>query len=221
MQSGIILEVFPEFWKMVPGERLTATVNVKPVGPFKTYASLSCADSSGQGLPEGFSVNFDPPAGFAPFSSKMDISASPKTRPSTYSFLVVGTYQGGSRNKACALVMLEGEGVKCAAVEPKENSLKKVKVSVGAMEEVPIFPGSVLKNQSKKEDWRAYLYTTSEGVESVIRFYKLEMENHGWDLVNEMGGMPMGLKYLRNGTEALITISSLDLTTISIMTGPK
>lgn len=221
----IILDLAPEFGKVVQGDSMKAMVSVRPSSSHRANVILTTRAPTGGGLPAGLSVNFDPPSGVPPFSSTMTISTSPEIQPGTYSFLVVGVCEDVEQVKACTLLVFQGAGIKKEIAPTPEKMLQGAvalaMISILAGVDVPIYPKASLKNESRKGDWRTNIYKTADSVEDVLNFYKAEMPKRGWELASETSGVPAGLKYAKQNIEALITISSLELTTISLMVGPK
>lgn len=216
--AAIGLEISPEFVKAPPGSALNFSLKVTPQSPQVENVFLSGRNVSGSGLPEGLSMSFDPPSGYPPFASTLVVSISPDFPAGSYSFLVASKGNVAEAFKAFALVV-EGKAVKGA--KPK---IKKTEVETPgtiADTEIPLYPKSTLKSESKKGDWSTHVYTAQEEVEEVRDFYLSEMSELGWKLVGETDGVPVGLKYIKGETEVLITISSLELTTVSFMIGPR
>lgn len=129
--------------------------------------------------------------------------------------MVQNVYVGRVQRRGCK------EEAVAVPKEPVKSPVGLSAASTLAGTEIPLYPNAFLKNKNEKGDWSTHIYTTPDTVDEVLTFYKSEMPRRGWELASETGGVTAGLEYVKLDVAAPITISSLELTTISLMIGPK
>jgi hypothetical protein len=83
------LELNPVMGRVDPGGSASASVVIKSSSREISTVRLSAGATPESGLPQGVEVSFTPPQGTPPFTSTMNVSASPKIAHGAYSFLVL------------------------------------------------------------------------------------------------------------------------------------
>ncbi len=207
------VDLSPQFWNIKPGEKLSSTVAVNPLGMNKTNVLLSARESSGAEIPEGISIGFDPSGGLPPFTSKMSIVTSPELRPQTYSFLVVAKSGITESEKTCVLVV-QRESAKETKVQEKSYSEPILPAPPMIAGKVPLYPNAFRRSVNEKE--KIVVYSISDSPEDAVSFYQVQMKRLGWKSKSETDEMPFEFIFTKDDSEVRIEISGKDPTLISI-----
>jgi len=106
------LDVYPVMGSVAPGESASASIAVGSSSKEGTAVNLLAGSTpGGGGLPTGVNVSFSPPLGVPPFTSVMNISASPEVALGAYPFLVVGTGKDTKQMKTYTLIVRSAKPV--------------------------------------------------------------------------------------------------------------
>ncbi len=207
------IDLSPQFWSIKPGEKLSSTVSVRPLGANRTNVLLSVRESSGGEIPEGISIGFDPSGGLPPFVSKMSIVTSPALLPQTYSFLAVAKSGTTESEKTCVLVV-QKESAKETKEQEKFYSEPILPAPLMISGKVPLYPNAFRRSIDEKE--KTIVYSIPDGAEDAVSFYRVQMKRLGWKVKSETDETPFKFIFVKEGAEVRIEISGKDPTFITI-----